>query len=63
MQVQKNHICGKDYIWNPTTRICKKGNLTNIMDHSVTTCDEIIDADEEANAIVSFLSHIEVIYL
>ena len=43
----KKHICEKEYIWNPAT--CSYGNckyLASIIDDSVITCDEIIDADK-----------------
>ena len=36
------------YIWNAATYSCKDGKyLANIMNDSVITCDEILDADEE----------------
>ena len=38
--VKKYPICEKDYIWNPSTCICKNGkHLASIMDDSVITCD------------------------
>ena len=38
--VKKYRICEKDYIWNPSTCICKNGkHLASIMDDSVITCD------------------------
>ena len=43
IKIQKN-ICQKDYNWNPAT--CSGENdkyLTSIIDHSVITCDEIIE--------------------
>ena len=41
--------CEKDYIWNPTTCICKNGKyLTSNIDKSVIMCDEIIDAEAKA---------------
>ena len=41
----------KDYIWNPATCSCKNGKyLGSIIDDSVITCDEIIDADTEAKS-------------
>ena len=45
-QCKKHNLCEKDYIWNPSTCNCKNGKyLANIMDDSVITCDEIIDAE------------------
>ena len=42
---KKHHICQKDYIWNPATCSCENGKyLASIIDNSVITCDEIIDA-------------------
>ena len=44
MRVKQHHICEKDYIWNPATCSCKKGEyLASIIEDSVITCDEIID--------------------
>ena len=41
---KKNHICEKDYIWNPSICIWENGKyLASIMDDSVITCDEIIE--------------------
>ena len=46
----KKHMCKKDYIWNPYTRRCKNGKyLTSIIDVSVITCDDIIDAEAKSN--------------
>ena len=43
---KKHHICEKDYFWNPATCSCKNGKyLANIIDNSVITCDEVIDAE------------------
>ena len=43
--LKQHHVCEKDYIWNPATCSCENGNyLANIVNDSVTTCDEIIDA-------------------
>ena len=43
-ECKKHHICEKDYIWNPATCSCKVGKyLSNIMDDSVITCDEITE--------------------
>ena len=47
-ECKKHHICEKDYIWNPSTCSCKNEKyLANIIDNSVITCDELIDADGE----------------
>ena len=51
----KNDICEKDYIWNPATCSCKNGkNLASIIDDSVITCDEIVDAEETKTDITNF---------
>ena len=48
---KKHHICEKDYIWNPATCSCKNGKyLASIIDDSVITSDEIIDADVQAKS-------------
>ena len=40
--------CEKD-VWNPATCICKNGKyLANIIDVSVITCDEIINAEAKS---------------
>ena len=45
MRVQKHHMLKKDYIWNHAT-CCKNGKyLASIIDDSVITCDEILDAE------------------
>ena len=37
-----------DYIWNPSTCSCKDSKyLESIINTSVITCDEIIDAEEK----------------
>ena len=50
---KKQHVCEKDYLWNPFTCNCENGKYcTSIMDDSVIMCDEIIescDEDMEAN--------------
>ena len=62
MRVQKHHICKKCYIWNPATYSCKSGKyLARIIDDSVITCDEIIDAkaklyDEETKIVPTNLN-------
>ena len=46
-ECKKHHICVKDYIWNLATCSCKKYKyLASVIDNSVITCDEIIDAEE-----------------
>ena len=48
---KKHHICEKDYIWNPATCSCKNGKyLASIIDDSVITSHEIIDADVQAKS-------------
>ena len=38
-------MCGKDYIWYPSTCTCECGKyFKSIIDYSVVTCDEVIDA-------------------
>ena len=45
-RAKKHHICEKDYIWNPATCSCEKRKyLPSIIDDSVITFDEIIDAE------------------
>ena len=40
------YVKKKNYIWNPTTCSCENGKyLASIIDNSVITCDEIIDAE------------------
>ena len=46
----KKHMCKKDYIWNPYTWRCKNSKyLRSIIDDSVITCDDIIDAEAKSN--------------
>ena len=41
----------KNYIWNPSTCSCENGkNSASIIDDSVTKCNEIIDADLDAES-------------
>ena len=45
--MQKHLIYGKDYIWNPAT--CSWKNdwyVASVIDNSVITYDDIIDAEE-----------------
>ena len=40
----------KIYIWNPATCSCKNGKyIASIIDHSVITCDEIIDTTKSTS--------------
>ena len=50
-ECKKHHVCGKDYIWNPSTRGCENRKyLASIMGDSVITYDEVIESyDEETN--------------
>ena len=49
-QCRKHHIYEKDYIWNPATCSCKNRNyLVSIIDDSIITCDETIDAEVNKN--------------
>ena len=46
---KKHHICEKDYIWNTATCSWENGKyLASIIGDSVVTCDEIRDADADA---------------
>ena len=48
---EKRHVCEKDYVWNPAICSCENGKyLANIMDDSANICDEVIDADRDAEA-------------
>ena len=50
-ECKKHDICEKDYIWDPATCSCKNGKyLASIDDDSVITCDEVIDADADAES-------------
>ena len=50
-ECKKHQICEKDYIWNPATYSCKNEKyLASVIDDSVVTCDEIIDADAEGKS-------------
>ena len=43
-------MCGKDYIWNPSTYSCENGKqLASIVDDSAIMCNEIIDAGGKLN--------------
>ena len=45
---KKNHICEKDYIWNPATCSWESVKyLASIIDNSVIKGDKIIDAKEK----------------
>ena len=48
----KKHIREKNYIWNPATCSCKNGKYLpsrSIIDDSLFTCDETIDAEAKLN--------------
>ena len=48
--VKKRLVCGKDYIWNPSTCSSENGKyLANIMDGSAINCDEMIYAEVKSN--------------
>ena len=50
MRVKKYHICGKVYIWNPTTCSCENEKyLASIIDNPVITYDEMINAEAKSN--------------
>ena len=52
----KKHIYEKDYIWNPATCSCKNGKyIASIIDNSVITWDEIIDARVETKTVTTNL--------
>ena len=41
---RKNHVCEKDYIWNPATCRCENGKyLASIIGESLNMLDEIIE--------------------
>ena len=47
-EYKKDHICEKDYIWNPATCSCENLKyLATIID--VITCDEVIDVEAKLN--------------
>ena len=52
-ECKKRHVCGKDYVWNPSTCSCGNGKyLASIMDDSAIMCDHVIEAyDEETKTI------------
>ena len=52
-ECKTRHICGKDYIWNPSTCSSENGkHLASIMDDSAITCDEITESfDEETETV------------
>ena len=44
------YLCRKKYIWNRATCSCKSGKyLASIINDSLITCDEIIDAEAKFN--------------
>ena len=48
--VKKCLVCGKDYIWNPSTCSYENGKyLANVMDALAINCDEMIYAEAKSN--------------
>ena len=44
---KKHHLCEEDYIWNPAICSCQNEKyLASIINDSVITCNEIIDAEQ-----------------
>ena len=53
-ECRKRHVYEKDYIWNPVTCSYENGKcLASIMNDSAIICDEVIDADADAEAKLS----------
>ena len=54
-ECKKHHVSEKDYVWNLATCNCENGKyLGSIMDHSASTCDEIIESyNEETKTILT----------
>ena len=47
-ECKKHHIYEKDYIWDPASYSCKNDKyLASIIYNSVTTFDQIIDAEKK----------------
>ena len=45
----KNHICKKDYLWNPSTCACENDEYSeSIIDDSVIICDKTIKPTKTA---------------
>ena len=52
----EHNACEKDYIWNPAACSCQNGEYVgSIIDHSVITCDEIIEATKRTLTNLSIL--------
>ena len=52
----EHNACEKDYIWNPAACSCQNGEYVgSIIDHSVITCDEIIEATKSTLTNLSIL--------
>ena len=52
----EHNACEKDYIWNPAACSCQNGEyVVSIIDHSVITCDEIIEATKSTLTNLSIL--------
>ena len=44
-ECKKRHVCEKNYIWNPSTCVCKNRKyVPSIMDDSVITYDDAIES-------------------
>ena len=51
---KKHYIYEKDYIWNPATCSRKNGKyIASIIDNSVITWDEVIDAQVETKTVTT----------
>ena len=44
MSVKRNHVCEKDYVWNPAACNCENGKYLAII-HQF--CDEIVNVKEK----------------
>ena len=52
----EHNACEKDYIWNSAAFSCQNGEYVgSIIDHSVITCDEIIEATKRTLTNLSIL--------
>ena len=55
---KEQNTCKKNYIWNPTTCTCENVEyLTNTIDDSMITCDEIINESANVMSTVSSNFH------
>ena len=54
----------KNYIWNPATCCCENGKyLASIIDNSVITCDEIINAEETKTILKNVICETKSFYI